>query len=362
MSTDLVQELVRTFGLDPQDRWQLNRLGSGHIHHTFRLQSGKENLIIQRVNTDVFKDTLKLKQNLKVLIRHCRLYRHEFEAAGMTFLETAGGDWHSDGNYLWRAFKEVENSYTLELPRSQKDAFEGARGFGVFLRVMEKLDPSSIGETIPHFHDGRVRWSQYEKAYLTAAPTRKEQAAEVIQLLEPFKQLLGLVPELLNEGVLPLRIAHNDTKINNILFDNANGNALCVIDLDTVMPGTWLYDFGDMARTFTPYSAEDEPASQNVKISTEFLFALSDGFMDALGPIISKAEIDYLPLAGPYMCALIGIRFLTDYLLGDHYFPVNYAEHNLVRARNQLLVAHQLMQQQEPLQNYIQQKFSSIKL
>ena len=358
MTTDTAKQLAAAFGKDIHQHWELHRLGSGHIHHTYVLGAGEDRLIVQRVNTQVFQRPQSLMQNQALIEAHCKLHEETFRSSGMTYLKSAGGDWWKDGAYLWRAFQEVANSYTMDVPRSAKDAYRGAYGFGIFLSVLSELEPSRLSETIPFFHDGQKRLADYQQALHAASGERKEKATEVMAMLEGFKGLLREIPALLAEGTLPLRVAHNDTKINNILFHESTGEPHCVIDLDTVMPGSWLYDFGDMVRTFTPLSFEDEPNAQKVRISTEYLFALVDGFMDTLGSSLKDSEKEYLPDAGPYMCALIGLRFLTDYLAWDVYFPVSYPEHNLIRARNQFLAAIELKQYKLQLSKHLNTKYN----
>lgn len=356
MTTDTAKQLAAAFGKGVDQHWELHRLGSGHIHHTYVLRAGEDRLIVQRVNTHVFQQPQALMQNQVLIESHCRLHEETFRSAGMQYLKSAGGEWLEDGNYLWRAFQEVENSYTMDVPRSAEYAYRGAYGFGIFLKVLSDMNPAQLSETIPFFHDGRMRLEQYLHAHQSASVERKKKAAEVIGMMEEFREVLQEVPQWLADGTLPLRVAHNDTKINNILFHENSGEALCVIDLDTVMPGTWLYDFGDMVRTFTPLSAEDEPDAYKVRISKEYLLALADGFMDALGSSLSQVEKEKLPIAGPYMCAIIGIRFLTDYLAGDTYFPTKYPEHNLIRARNQFLAAIELKEHKPQLLKHLNSK------
>lgn len=334
MNTDLAAEMADFFGLKGSDI-KAEKLGSGHIHRTYRLSSDYDSLVVQRINTEVFKDLAGLLENLKRIEAHCEKREAGFAAHQMTWLQSASDHLFKEEGYYWRAFKEVPDTLSLDVVSDEDIAYQGAHGFGVFLNNLADLRTQNLVETIPGFHHAELRLSQFKTALGKAKNVRIKASENEISFVNDHYSLLLKLMDAQKSGFIPIRIAHNDTKISNILFDKKSKKARCVIDLDTVMPGTWLYDYGDMVRTFCNPLPEDHPHTEEIAINLRALEALQQGFLDALGREISPQERELLPLGGQYMCLIIGLRFLTDYLNGDKYFPIDYDDHNLVRARNQ---------------------------
>jgi Ser/Thr protein kinase RdoA (MazF antagonist) len=246
---------------------------------------------------------------------------------------------------LWRAFHEVKHSYAVDVPQNENQAFEGAKGFACFAKALADLPPESLHDSIPHFHNGQHRLHQYRIVLNEANANQSDRVLAAKMEILSLKRKVPMINKMhtvVSTLLVPKRVTHNDTKINNILFDQNTNQARCVIDLDTVMAGTWLYDFGDMVRTFTSTASEDEPDPKNIHVDASKLNAVREGFLSELSDQMSEAEKALMPLGAQYMCTLIGLRFLTDFLQGDTYFPVAYPEHNLVRARNQFLLADEL--------------------
>ncbi len=310
--------------------------GTGHINDTFRVQieeaGSVKSYLLQRINHNVFRQPEAVMRNIHLVAEH--LSRQEYPLEILAPLPALSGDFlYRDevGNY-WRVFPFFEKTTTFDKVETPEQAFEAARGFGVFARALDGMDASQLQPTIPGFHDGMQRLAYFKEVLKKAIPERlaeaKAEVAEVLQNQLIFKKIASLG--------LPQRAIHHDTKINNLLFDVQTLKAICVIDLDTVMPGIILSDFGDMMRTFTSAADEDETDVSKVEMRMPFFQALSEGFLSEMGSLLAPAEKDNLTEGGRWLTLMQAVRFLADYLEGDIYYKTKYPSHNLVRTRNQL--------------------------
>jgi aminoglycoside phosphotransferase (APT) family kinase protein len=322
-------------------------LGRGHIHATIaarcrNARGESERFVAQRINDAVFRDPEGLARNLARVSDHLgralrargiadadRRHLHPIASpAGHTLHRVGDGGW-------WRAFAYLEDTVAIDTPRSPAQAREAARAFGLFVADLADLDPGCLVETIPAFHDLAGRCAALERAFAGDAAGRASRvAAERDAARAAADRLLG-APELA-PGALPRRVVHNDCKLNNLLLDARSGEALCVIDLDTVMPGTVLFDFGELARTGACPAAEDERDLARVRVDRALFEALAAGFVAGARGLLGADEVRALAFAGPLMALENAVRFLTDHLEGDRYFPAHRPDHNLDRARAQL--------------------------
>jgi aminoglycoside phosphotransferase (APT) family kinase protein len=329
-------------------------LGRGHIHDTIAARcrvasGGVERFVVQRINHDVFRDPEALARNLARVSDHLgralrargvgdadrRHLRPVASPAGQTLHRARDAGW-------WRAFPFLEDTVAVDTPRSPDQAREAARAFGAFVADLADLDPGSLVETIPAFHDLAGRCAALERAAARDAAGRARAiAAELDEARRAAGRLLA-APELAR-GALPVRVVHNDCKLNNLLLDARTGEALCVIDLDTVMPGTAAFDFGELVRTAASAAAEDERDLSRVRFDLDLFRALAEGFTAGARGLLSPAEVHAFALAGPLMALENGVRFLTDHLEGDRYFRIARAGHNLDRARVQLRLVAQML-------------------
>lgn len=241
----------------------------------------------------------------------------------------------ADG-FAWRVYAFVENSYYLQTIEHSEDFFEAAVGFGTFQSALADYDASKLHEIIPKFHDTRLRIQQLEAAMEADPKKRLSTVGPEIACIFERREKASYLMDMLEKNLLPLRVTHNDTKLNNILFDKDSRKAAVVIDLDTVMPGLIAFDFGDAIRFGANTAAEDEMDLQKVSLSLELFDIYTRGFMESAGESLSENEIESLPWGAYLMTFEVGIRFLTDYLNGDQYFHVQREHHNLDRARTQL--------------------------
>lgn len=343
----------------PQTRFiSCEPYGSGHIHETYLLiKSSNGHLhkfILQRFNNSVFREPEKVLNNIRKITSHFK--NSGSKDSGTLYLSMVPAInneyWYQDKmkNY-WRCFDFIEESYTINKIEKASQAYEAARMFGNFLLSLSDINPRDIEVTIPDFHNIVKRLEALDKAVNTGNEKRiSEASAEIAQVRKYndfVKEFLSVLPEL------PVRVTHNDTKINNVLFSSSTGKGICVIDLDTVMPGTVLSDFGDMVRTFTNTGEEDEKDLSKVSFNPEIFREMSVGFIDGVRGILKPVERNNLLLGGKLIIFMQAIRFLTDYLFGDIYYKIDYPDHNLVRTRDQLKLLDSFIEHEEEAEHFL---------
>lgn len=330
------------------------RHGNGHIHDTYRVvvdRGGAEiHFLLQRLNTHVFTRTRELMENIERVTRHlvgCVQGTADSDRRALRLIPTrAGANWHVDPDGLWwRMYQFVEGAQSVEQVQSAAQCHEVGRAFGRFQGQLTTIPGPRLHETIPHFHHSPTRFAALEAAVQADVAHRAHLAGPEIEFAMARK---GIVSRLLEAG-LPERITHNDTKINNVLLDDITGEAVCVIDLDTVMPGLAPYDFGDMVRTATNPAAEDERDLARVGMRFDYFEALLRGYLESAGAFLTREEKELLPFAGQLITFEIAIRFLTDYLSGDTYFKVHRDGHNLDRTRTQFRLLESIEAQERQM-------------
>lgn len=334
--------------------------GSGHINDTFKVaydeKGRKVHYICQRVNHSIFKNVPALMDNIGRVTRH---QRAKFEAAGvgelnrrvLTLVPTVDGhDFYQDAeeNY-WRTYVFVEDAIGIDVVENTAQAFEAAKAFGEFQCQLADL-PERLNETIPNFHHTRSRYDTLLEAIEADPLNRAAGVKAEIEFATAHEGMVDTVLNLLASGELPERVTHNDTKLNNVLIDNTTGRGMCVIDLDTVMPGSVLYDFGDMVRTTTTQAAEDEPDLSKVRMDIDYFEALVNGYFDTASGFLTPKEKELLPLSGKLITFNIGLRFLTDYLQGDSYFKTHREGQNVDRCRKQFKMIQSMDEQMGAMQ------------
>jgi Ser/Thr protein kinase RdoA (MazF antagonist) len=303
------------------------------------VEAGKpQTWLLQRLNHHIFRQPEAVMQNIQLVAEH--LGSQPYQMKILAPRPTRSGQWlHHDerGNY-WRVFPFFDKTITYDKVGSPSQAHEAARAFGAFARALDGLDPQQLQITIPGFHDGLKRLNDFLQNLENALPERLAEARNEVDYILSNQLIFNQITKL----NLPLRAIHHDTKINNLLFDEKTGKAVCVIDLDTVMPGTVLSDFGDLVRTGTCLAEEDEADLSKIEFRKTVYDALMEGFLAEMGGLLTPAERNALPLAGPWLTLMQAVRFLGDYLNGDAYYKVKYPQHNLVRAKNQLTLFEQM--------------------
>jgi hypothetical protein len=338
--------------------------GSGHINDTyavtFRQDCGWKRYILQRVNHMIFKDVPRLMDNIQRVTEHVRgkllgIDGSDPERETLTVIPTvSGAPYHRDprGNY-WRAYMFIEDARTYDSVQRGSQAYEAARAFGTFQHFLLDLPSPPLHETIPDFHHTPRRFEKLEAAIGADTHNRARTAAAEIEFALARKSETGTLVDLLESGDLPARVTHNDTKINNVMLNDADGAGICVIDLDTVMPGTVLYDFGDQVRTTTATAAEDERDLSKVQFRLDMFESLVHGYLDAARAFLVPSELKHLGFCGRLITFEIGIRFLTDFLEGDVYFKTHRDGHNLDRCRTQFEMVRQMESQSEAVEEIV---------
>lgn len=332
--------------------------GSGHINDSycaaFQRANRTERFILQRMNHDIFRDPVALMGNIQRVTAHLAQQLNgqaDCDRRVLTLIPTCDGRvWHRDeqGAY-WRVYRFIENATSYDAVQSPGQAYEAARAFGRFQQMLASLPAPRLHETIPDFHNTQKRFAALEKAIAADAVGRVAQAGPEIEFARMRRSMAGI----LIDANLPERVTHNDTKFNNVLLDDATGEGLCVIDLDTVMPGLVAYDFGDMVRTTTSASVEDERDLTKVRMEFPMFEALLRGYLESAGAFLTAAERETLAISGKLITFEVGIRFLTDFLSGDTYFKVHREGHNLDRCRTQFKLVESIEQQERKMDRLV---------
>ncbi|AZQ65585.1 aminoglycoside phosphotransferase family protein [Flammeovirga pectinis] len=339
----------------------IHPFGSGHINDTYliEVEGTTQNYILQRVNHHIFPNVPELMNNIVAVTKHLRKKYEQMphknpDINTLTFLPAKDGNMYykdESGDY-WRVMLEINPAKTYDQVEEPKQAFQAGVGFGGFQSLLSDLDGSKLYEIIPNFHNMETRLQTFLDTVEKDPKDRVTLAQEQIAFVkERTEEMLTLV-RLSKEGVLPIRVTHNDTKINNILLDE-NDQGLCVIDLDTVMPGLVHYDFGDSIRTSTNTGAEDDANLDNVEMDINLFKAYTEGFLQETADILTETEIKYLPLSAKIMTFIIGLRFITDYIDGDNYFKTKHEHHNLQRAKAQFKLVESMEVQFEEMKKIV---------
>ena len=333
--------------------------GSGHINDTTLLTTDKgTQFIMQRINVKVFTNPQALMENI------CRvtefLKKRLVEVGGdpnreaLTFVRTVDDQLFYHGEEgAWRAYRFQGDLLALNTCRNSHDFYSSGKAFGRFQALLDNYPADTLYEIIPDFHNTPVRFAQLHKAIEKNLAGRLDSVKEEVEFALAREKDASLVMDLQEQGVLPLRVTHNDTKLNNVLLDPETGDGVCVIDLDTIMPGQAIFDFGDSIRFGASTATEDEKDLSKVQLDLELFDAYTKGFLEGCGEVLTEVEKDLLPTGAWMMTLECGIRFLADYLNGDTYFKIQHSEQNLDRARTQFKLVQEMEQKQDEMQSIV---------
>jgi len=325
--------------------------GCGHINMTYLVtaRSGKR-YILQKINTHIFRNVAELMDNVSMVIQY--LDHKTTDPRGVVHLVNAldGKPYvQMDDGTVWRAFDFVEHSICLQLPETPDDFYESAVAFGRFQEMLKDFPACKLHETIPNFHHTPDRYRIFREVLAADPMGRAKDVQQEIEFVLARENEAGTLIRMLEQGDLPLRVTHNDTKLNNVMLDCETRKALCVIDLDTVMPGLSLYDYGDSIRFGAATAAEDEQDLSKVEMDLNLFETYTRGFLHAC-PGLTKQERQMMPMGAKLMTLECGLRFLTDHLDGDHYFSIHREGQNLDRARTQFKMVADMEQKWEQMQ------------
>ena len=348
-------KILQLYGLHPGS-CKITEFLQGHINDSYVIDvRGTCAFFLQRINHHVFTDPEGLINNLVQVNSLLKSYYRDVPNPYPELIQNRNKKYHyrdEEGNY-WRMTRFVPESRSFNICENVEIACEGAAAFGQFQRIMGNEDTATYTPTIPDFHHLGKRLVKLQAAIENDEFDRCGKASEEIKFALNRLHFGEELQSLIEKGICPERITHNDTKLNNVLFRNDSIKSICVVDLDTVMPGTVLFDYGDMVRTFTSAAEEDEPDPAKVIFRTEIFEALTQGYLSELKDSLTDGEKENLLFGGKVMLLMIGVRFLTDFLEGDHYFKTARENHNLERCRNQFILLQQLEEKENELQNII---------
>lgn len=332
--------------------------GSGHINDTYLITTSSGKYILQRLNHNVFKNIEMMNHNIIMALNH--LFQKQKTIGDNRFSEfniilcEDGNNYHKDENdNYWRLMNFVSNSTSFDVAEKPETAFEAAKAYGYFQKMLIDLKPKDFFPVIKDFHNLEMRINSFNNVLKNNADNRNQFALDEIAFVSDHRHLGIKLKGLLESKQIPIRVTHNDTKINNVLLHKETLKGIAVIDLDTIMPGSVLFDFGDMVRTFTSPAQEDETDLSKVVLRLNIFKAMAGGYLSELKEELTETEINNLVFGGKIMTFMIGLRFLTDYLDGDKYFKTSRKDHNLQRCRTQFKLLREIEKNEEKLKQII---------
>jgi Ser/Thr protein kinase RdoA (MazF antagonist) len=337
----MFHQILTHFALDA-DQYTVQPFGSGLINHTWKVSSPNDPnaYILQKINSAIFKHPHDIALNMATLGSYLQRQYPDYLFAGA--LPTTTGDYLylDEQHQYYRLFPFVAQSHSIDRVLTPDQAFEAARQFARFTHLLSGFDTRLLKITIPHFHDLSLRYQQFTSALINGNPQRIQDAAELISYLQQQQHLVQTYERIKMDPGFRLRVIHHDTKISNVLFDDAY-KGLCVIDLDTVMPGYFISDVGDMMRTYLSPVSEEEKNVQLITIRDDFFAAIACGYIEELRNELTATEKQHFVYAGQFMIYMQALRFLTDHLNNDVYYGARYEGHNFIRAQNQAVLLQQ---------------------
>ena len=360
-----LEDAIYAFGFGPQCSY-VKPFGAGHINETYAVympgEDGDElSYVLQRVNSNVFKDPAGVMENIFGITEYMRdVIRQEGgdpDRETLSYIKTkSGGTYFEDSEgEPWRCYNFIADSVCYQLVEDPEQFYQSGSSFGHFLKQLINYPASSLKETIPDFHNTVKRFDAFQVALERDLKNRAVTCRPEIDFVLARRDDCAVLVKQQEDGTLPLRVTHNDTKLNNILFDGETGKGLCIIDLDTIMPGLAANDFGDSIRFGAATAEEDERDLDKMHFDIGLYELYVKGYLESAGEVLTEAEIESLPWGARLMTLECGIRFLTDYLQGDTYFKTDYPEHNLIRTRTQFRLVDEMEQQFEKMQEIVRE-------
>ena len=351
---ELHAAILGQFQLDAQTV-SCDRYGCGHINETYLVVTASgHRYILQKINHRVFRDVAGLMENVAAVTEYLRGQASDPRAVMRLVKTSENAAYLEYEGEFWRVYDFVEDSICLQQAETPEDFYESAVAFGSFQQQLKDFPAATLHETIPNFHNTADRYRIFKEAVAADKAGRVKDVQAEIDFALAREAEAGTLVRLLAEGKLPLRVTHNDTKLNNVMLDAQTRKALCVIDLDTVMPGLSLYDFGDSIRFGAASAEEDEQDLSKVEMRLDLFETYTKGFLGAC-PGLTELERELLPLGAKLMTLECGVRFLTDYLDGDHYFAIHRPGQNLDRARTQFKLVADMEAKWSQMHNIVQE-------
>lgn len=355
MELNLDSEVLKAYGYTKENT-KITQIGTGLINRTYLLspQSEERKYILQNINTSVFQSPQAIANNLRVIADYLTFNSPEYLFIKPVSTINSEEMAHIRNEY-WRMLPFVPNTISLDVLADPKQAYEAARQFGKLSRLLNQFDAKTLQPTIPGFHDLELRYEQFIAALNQASEPEKEQASTQIRDALSHKYILDYFNSYAHRTDFPDRVMHHDTKISNVLLDNKTNEGICVIDLDTIMPGKFISDLGDMMRTYLCAFSENETDLNKIKIRLPYFEAMIKGYLSEMKGILTETEKELILFSGKYMIYMQALRFLTDFLSGNKYYPTSYPVQNLDRVKNQFKLLYELAVNEKELQDIIEE-------
>lgn len=347
----MIQSVLNTYGLQ-KNLLTMEKFGSGLINHTWKITTPDKNYILQRVNHQVFSEPENISSNISQIAAYLQLHHPEYSFAAPVISNTGLQMIYVKDEGYFRMFPFVPGSHSKNIVETPEQAFEAAAQFARFTKMLSGFNIDKLKITIPQFHDLSLRYQQFLDALQKGNKERILETAELIQSLKNNRAIADEYEKIKSNSSFKLRVTHHDTKISNVLF-NAEDKGICVIDLDTVMPGYYISDVGDMMRTYLSPVDEEEKDFSKIEIREEFYKAIVEGYYSEMKEELSEIEKQYFFYAGKFIIYMQSLRFLTDYLNDDVYYGAAYEGQNFIRAKNQLILLQKLIEKEPVLSQYI---------
>lgn len=345
-----MQHIADVYGLT--NEVEVKPFGTGLINHTWTIDSGNNKLILQRINHTIFKSPAAIAGNIRLISEYLSIHHPGYLFVTPEKTLQQEDMVHITNEGYFRIFPFVKNSHTIDVVSSPAQAFEAAQQFGRFTKLLAGFDAEKLQVTLPDFHNLPLRYRQFEQAVAAGNPERIKQAAGIIIFLKQYKEIVTTSEQISANPAFKKRVTHHDTKISNVLFDD-NDKGICVIDLDTVMPGYFISDAGDMLRTYLSPVSEEEKDFSKIRIREDYFEAIAAGYLSEMKDELSQEEKAHFVYAGKFMIYMQALRFLTDHLNNDVYYGSRYEGHNFIRAGNQVVLLERLMEKEAALQRLL---------
>lgn len=342
-----MDEIFSAFNL-LQDQFKTEPLGNGLINQTWRIKNLQDDFVLQKINHTIFKNPGNIASNVRMLADYLSRQHPEFLFAAPLQTNRNEEMAYVHGKGYFRLIPYIIGSHTIDVVKKPGQAYEGAKKFAEFTRILSGFPVEQLKITLPDFHNLSLRYEQFNQALKTGDQKRIQQSNELIDFIILNKMIVDRYEEILQHPAFKRRVTHHDTKISNVLFDDTD-NGLCVIDLDTVMPGYYISDVGDMMRTYLSPVSEEEKDFSKIQVREDYFTAVWKGYMSEMGTELTAEEKDHFIYAGKFMIYMQAMRFLTDHLNNDIYYGAKYEDHNLVRAGNQAMLLKRIMEKEEIL-------------
>ena len=346
-----IKEIIKHFNLKG-NIINIEESYTGNINNTYIISVVEDGVLkkytLQKVNLHVFKDPVLLMNNIVSVTDYCKNYLREnnedVDRGTLSVIRTIEGNnfYETDDGECYRMYNYITNARTFDKSVNDEMFYNVGSAFGHFVRMLDKYPIDELKETIPDFHNSKKRFFSFIKDVREDRVQRVNEVLEEINFIVDRRDTFNVIVDMLEDKIIPYRVTHNDTKINNVLIDEVTGKAICVIDLDTVMPGSALYDFGDAIRSGAAATFEDDTNMSNIGINIEYFRSFTKAYLKETGDILTEKELEYLVFSCRLLTLELSMRFLNDYINGDVYFKINYDKHNLDRARNQIQLVKEM--------------------